>query len=210
MPRTISRAHPLLLGSKSPRRRDILNDLGIPLVVRGAAVDEQVQQHECGEAYLARIVEHKLGAASAYVAEVNAAGLLVADTIVVVDGEIVGKPRDTLDAFGLLEKLVGREHRVLTRFALALAAQPTRLAAARTVESIVTMRSAERDELMRYAETGEGLDKAGAYAVQGCGAFLIERIDGSHSSVIGLPACEVVVELKRVGLLDRFPLVAAP
>jgi septum formation protein len=94
---------------------------------------------------------------------------------------------------------------VYTRYAIARSPDLATLAVARTVESRVTMRAASAEELGRYAATGEGLDKAGAYAVQGIGAFLVERIDGSYSNVVGLPACEVVVDLLRVGLLEQFP-----
>jgi septum formation protein len=101
-------------------------------------------------------------------------------------------------------RIVGRTHRVFTRYAITHA-DGTAPARARTVESAVTMRSASNEEVARYAATGEGLDKAGAYAAQGIGAFLIERIDGSYSNVIGLPICEVVVDLTSMGLLAAFP-----
>jgi septum formation protein len=199
----------LLLGSQSPRRREILAGLGIPFVVRAATIDERVQPAEKLEDYLERVVRAKLMAAAEQMQSLGAAGAIAADTVVVLGSDILGKPNDAGDAVRLLELLSGREHRVLTRFAILCAADATRIAAARTVESKVTMRAAVRDELERYAATGEGLDKAGGYALQGCGAFLVERIDGSPSNVIGLPACEVVSELKRVGLLTAFPTVTA-
>jgi len=208
MTRSISSHSPLLLGSQSPRRRQILEDLGIPIVVRAAAVDESVVPGESIEAYLARVVEAKLWAAFAQVGTLTPRAALAADTVVVQDGEILGKPTDTEDAVRLLGRLVGREHTVLTRFAILDMDHTERPVCARTVESRVQMRNATLDELTRYAATGEGLDKAGAYAVQGLGSFLVERIDGSPSNVIGLPACEVVVELERAELLDAFPLVS--
>ncbi len=110
------------------------------------------------------------------------------------------------DAERLLAKLVGRGHTVYTRYAISKYSELGIAAVTRTVESRVTMRAAAPAELARYAATGEGLDKAGAYAVQGIGAFLVERIDGSYSNVVGLPACEVVVDLLRVGLLREFPV----
>jgi septum formation protein len=94
---------------------------------------------------------------------------------------------------------------VFTRYAVASADAPETRRVCRTVESKVTMRAASREELRRYAATGEGLDKAGAYAVQGIGSFLVERIDGSYSNVVGLPACELVSDLKSLGLLGEFP-----
>lgn len=208
MPHLISKRYPLLLGSGSPRRRDILVGLGIPITVRPAAVDETQHAGEPVSAYLARVVDSKLQAAVPAMLENLAAAALVADTVVVVDGAVLGKPRDQSDALRLLKLLAGREHRVLTRFSLMRPDDRPNAFSAVTVESRVRMRAAADDELDRYARTGEGFDKAGAYAVQGCGAFLVERIEGSHSNVIGLPACELVLELKRAELLDGFPLVA--
>jgi len=207
MTRSITAHCPLLLGSQSPRRRQILEDLGIPIVVRAAAVDESVAPGEAIEAYLARVVEAKLRAAQGNLGTLSPAAILAADTIVVLDAAIVGKPKDVPDALLLLQMLAGRVHTVHTRFAILDMERPDAPVCARTVESRVSMRSATLGELQRYAATGEGLDKAGAYALQGCGAFLVERIDGSPSNVIGLPACEVVLELDRAGLLEGFPSV---
>lgn len=207
MTRSITAHSPLLLGSQSPRRRQILEDLGIPIVVRAADVDESVEAGESIESYLARVVEAKLWAARDNVGTLGAAAILVADTIVVLDAAIVGKPKDVPDALSLLQMLAGRVHTVHTRFAILDMARPEAPVCARTVESHVSMRRATLAELERYAATGEGLDKAGAYALQGCGAFLVERIEGSPSNVIGLPACEVVLELDRAELLEGFPSV---
>jgi septum formation protein len=94
---------------------------------------------------------------------------------------------------------------VFTRYAIAVPSAPGEARVSRSVETLVTMRSATADEIERYAETGEGLDKAGAYAAQGIGTFLIERIQGSYSNVVGLPACEVIRDLVRAGILERYP-----
>lgn len=206
MTRPISSHAPLLLGSQSPRRRQILEELGIPIVVRAGAVDETVVPGEAIDAYLARVVEAKLRAAVDQMGALTPAAALAADTVVVLDGEILGKPEDTRNAVRLLRRLAGRVHTVLTRFAILDLDRAEAPVCSRTVESRVQMRAATDQELERYAATGEGLDKAGAYAVQGCGAFLVERIEGSPSNVIGLPACEVVVELERAKLVDAFPL----
>jgi septum formation protein len=103
----------------------------------------------------------------------------------------------------LLTRLCGRMHRVLTRYAIG--APNGGLIVARTVATDVWLRAASPDEIAAYARSGEGLDKAGAYAAQGVGAFLVERMNGSYTNVVGLPACEVVLDLKQHGLLGPFP-----
>jgi septum formation protein len=201
----ISASTPLCLGSASPRRRELLTGLGLPLRVQPADVEESVAPGELPLQYLERVVTDKWTAVNrSLVRPVPFAAVLVADTIVVVDDEILGKPVDVADAERLLERLVGREHRVYTRFAVG-AVDPAPVATARTVETRVFLRGACRQEIKRYAATGEGLDKAGAYAAQGIGAFLIERVQGSYTNVVGLPLCEVVTELQRLELLAEFP-----
>jgi septum formation protein len=200
----ISAETPLLLGSASPRRRDILSGLGLALRVEPADIPEHVAPSEKALDYVTRIVAAKLGAVAAR-AKGSFAGALVADTVVVIDGEILGKPTDIEDAASLLGKIVGRTHTVYTRYAISLPDAPEVALAARTVATEVTLRAASPDEIKRYAASGEGLDKAGAYAAQGLGAFLIERIAGSYSNVVGLPACEVVVDLRALGLIGLFP-----
>lgn len=197
---------PLVLGSASPRRSEILRGLGVPILVRPADVVETVLPSESPLRYLERIVADKLRAVADKAGEAPCAGVLVADTIVVVDGEVLGKPVDVADAERLLAKIAGRAHTVYTRYAISKAPELGAAAVARTVESRVIMRAASQAELARYAATGEGLDKAGAYAVQGIGAFLVERIEGSYSNVVGLPACEVIVDLLGAGLLRKFPV----
>jgi len=200
----ISAETPLLLGSASPRRRDILRGLGFELRIEPADIPEHVAASEQPLDYVSRIVQEKLGAVAAR-ASGAFAGALVADTVVVVDGEILGKPADVADAARLLGKIAGRTHTVYTRYAISLPDAPEVVAAARTVATEVSLRAASQDELARYAASGEGLDKAGAYAAQGLGAFLIERIVGSYSNVVGLPACEVVLDLRALGLIAHFP-----
>lgn len=203
----ISDSSPLVLGSGSPRRREILSGLGIPLRVVTADVDESVHHGEAVDPYLGRVVTSKLSEVARKAgAGDRAPGILVADTIVVVDGEVLGKPRDVEHAQILLGRIVGRSHIVKTRYALSGPGGLGVAAVARTVETRVTMRAASRDEIAGYAATGEGLDKAGAYAAQGIGTFLIERIEGSFSNVVGLPACEVIQDLVHTGLLLRFPV----
>lgn len=199
----ISEALPLVLGSASPRRREILANLRIPLRILPADVVETVLPGETPPRYLERIVQDKLRAVTQLAAGTRARAVLVADTSVIVDGDILGKPEDTHDAERLLARLCGRAHVVLTRYAVAT--PDGAVVVARTVESEVWLRAASASEIRGYARTGEGLDKAGAYAIQGIGAFLVERIHGSYTNVVGLPACEVVRDLVEHGLLAGFP-----
>lgn len=204
----ISPDAPLILGSASPRRREILTHLGVPIRVLPADVPEEALAGESPVAYLERIVRDKLRGVLARLraeAPVDAvSGVLVADTIVLLGDRVLGKPRDVAEAVELLTALCGREHRVFTRYALSRAVDASPLVE-RSVESRVWLREASGEEIARYAGTGEGLDKAGAYAVQGVGAFLVRRIEGSYGNVVGLPACEVVEDLLKTGLLERFP-----
>jgi septum formation protein len=200
----IDREHPLLLGSASPRRREILTTLGIPLTVRPAVVDERVREGEGADAYLTRVVADKLAAALRDVEAPRAGAVLVADTSVLVDGAILGKPADKAEARAMIGRLAGRGHEVWTRFAVAGPAG--RGAIAETVRTRVLFRALSDQEIAAYAATGEGLDKAGGYAIQGIGGFAVERIEGSYANVVGLPSCEVVAALLRAGLLASFPL----
>ncbi|HYP97738.1 MAG TPA: Maf family protein [Polyangiaceae bacterium] len=200
----ISAETPLLLGSASPRRRDILSGLGLSIRVEPADIPEEVALGEQALDYVSRIVTEKLQAVAAR-ASAPFSAILVADTVVVIDGRVLGKPQDTVDAARLLRLIVGRTHVVYTRYAISLADAPAEIRAAHTVATEVSLRAATEDEITRYAASGEGLDKAGAYAAQGLGTFLIERIVGSYSNVVGLPACEVVLDLRRLGLLGHFP-----
>lgn len=197
---------PLVLGSASPRRREILGTLRIPFVVAAVPVDEEVAKGEDPDAYLARVVRAKL-AAVALAARALGRAVLVADTTVISEGEILGKPRDVMDAERMISRLSGREHRVLTRFAISdlRAADVAAPVHEETVVTRVFFRPLTETEIRRYVATGEGLDKAGAYAVQGIGSFAVARIEGSYPNVVGLPACEVVVALEKLGLLGPFP-----
>jgi septum formation protein len=200
---SINAQKPLILGSASPRRREILGGLGLPIFVLPADVDESVRPSETPAAYLERIVLDKLRGVTERLGSREAAAILVADTSVIVDADILGKPVDVADAVRLLTRLCGRMHRVLTRYAIGLPSGEQ--VVARTVASEVWLRAASADEIDAYARSGEGLDKAGAYAAQGVGAFLVERLNGSYTNVVGLPACEVVRDLKEHGLLGPFP-----
>jgi septum formation protein len=202
----ISAAHPLLLGSASPRRREILTTLGLPLAVVPAVVDETALAGEAPLDYLSRVTLAKLGAAACLPQAVGAGAVLVADTTVILDDRPLGKPADQAGAREMLRALSGRAHRVSTCFAISGPSDAARPLHVETVTSRVVFRALDEDEIGAYAATGEGLDKAGAYAIQGIGAFAVARVEGSYSNVVGLPACEVISALRGAGLLARFPL----
>ncbi|MDX2051597.1 MAG: Maf family protein [Polyangiaceae bacterium] len=203
----ISDQFPLLLGSASPRRRDLLSGLGLPIRVFPRDIDESVRAGEGAMAYLERIVEAKQVAVwneFSTEPEPPFTAILVADTVVVLDEQILGKPTDIAHAFLLLQKLAGRTHRVMTRFVLR-DRNPLGPKIGHTVTTEVTLANPGETCLRRYAATGEGLDKAGAYAAQGIGAFLVERLVGSYTNVVGLPVSHVVEALVSAGWLKDFP-----
>jgi septum formation protein len=192
----------LILGSGSPRRRDIVSALGLPFQVLAADIDEDQRPGEAPLDYLARIVVEKLSGVRKRLNGVKHAAVLVADTTVVIDGDVLGKPSDVEDAVRLFSRIAGRVHTVYTRYAIGLPGEPGPRVE-RTVATQVQMRTADSAEIRAYAATGEGLDKAGAYAAQGVGTFFIERVEGSYSNVIGLPACELLTDLRALGLLGE-------
>jgi septum formation protein len=195
---------PLVLGSASPRRRDLIATLRVPFVVRSASADESVRPNESPEAYVERVTLAKLDAVCVR-GPLDGAGVLVADTIVIAsDGALLGKPGDDDEARAMLERLEGDTHHVSTRFVLAASASPGRGAAAvhaETVTTRVTFRSLSSREIREYVASGEGRDKAGSYAAQGNAAAFVKRIDGSFTNVVGLPICEVLIALRAVGWL---------
>ena len=206
---TAARLASILLGSGSPRRREILANLRIPFVVHVAPADETILEGESPAAYLERVVIAKLhavaavyGAASVAPAEVRAtSAVLVADTSVIDDGAILGKPADADEAEGMIARLGGRTHEVWTRFAIGrVTGADVAVAHAETVITRVTFRALTPARIRAYAESGEGLDKAGGYAVQGLGAGIVARVEGSYTNVVGLPACELLVALEGLGL----------
>jgi len=212
----IDQGKPLVLGSASPRRKALLETLGIPLVVLAVDADERRRASEDPDAYLDRVTRDKLARVAANERAAGQSALLVADTIVLVDQDILGKPADTNEATAMLTRLSGRAHEVKTRFLIgASPAVPIKndkkddgakfCLHAETVSTKVYFRPLEGEEIRRYVATGEGGDKAGAYAVQGIGSFAVERIEGSYANVVGLPVCEVVVALRRLGFLPAFP-----
>jgi septum formation protein len=168
----------LILASSSPRRAELLRAAGITFIVRAADVDETIRPHELPRDYVVRLSREKARA----VARDNEL-TLGADTTVVINGEIAGKPVDPEDAERMLRALSGRWHEVLTGVTLARADQ-TLSAIASTRVKFAQLSDAE---INWYVSTGEPMDKAGAYAIQGYASIFVERIEGSYSNVVGLP-----------------------
>lgn len=183
----------LVLASGSPRRRQLLEMLGIPVEVRPSHVPESPAPGEPPRAYAERLAREKAAAVPGPV-------VLGADTTVVVEGEMLEKPADAADALRMLRRLQGRTHEVITAVALKTAGG-TLVA---TDVTAVTFRPADDDFLRAYVATGEPMDKAGAYGIQGYGAALVERIEGDFFGVMGLPVRLVLDLLARAGYPYRF------
>ncbi|MFR0692626.1 Maf family protein [Enterobacterales bacterium AE_CKDN230030158-1A_HGKHYDSX7] len=176
----------LYLASSSPRRRELLTQIGLPFNIVPASIDETPEAGESAPAYVERLARSKAQAGLNFLAQRADVCVLGADTAVVLDGRILGKPVDRDDALATLQALSGREHEVLTAVAVA----DRDRCEARVVSSRVTFREISAEEAERYWETGEPQDKAGGYAIQGLAAVFVSRVEGSYSAVVGLPLCE--------------------
>jgi septum formation protein len=182
----------IYLASGSPRRRELLRQIGVSYRLIDTAVDETALEDEAPLAYVSRVAAAKVNAGWQCSREPDDAPVLAADTAVVLDGSILGKPRDQADALDMLRRLSGRSHEVLTAVALRSAAGLD----GRVSRSVVTFRSIDAAEAGAYWDTGEPRDKAGAYAIQGRAAVFIADLRGSYSGVMGLPLFETA-ELLR-------------
>jgi len=178
----------LILASASPRRRELLAQAGYTFTVEAADVDESLRPGESPSAYVLRLAEEKARAVLVRHAEEDSVIVLGADTTVVCDNEILGKPTDAADAKRMLLRLSGRTHQVLTGIAIA-----TRTGTLSAIESTnVTFSAIPAAELDLYVATPEPLDKAGAYGIQGYAARWVPRIDGCYFNVMGLPISRTV------------------
>ncbi|MBQ1679090.1 MAG: Maf family protein [Oscillospiraceae bacterium] len=216
----------LILGSQSPRRRELLERMGLKFRVLTADIDETKYETEDPEASVRRICQAKAAA----VAQAASGGepqaetlILAADTIVVLDGRILGKPHDAAEAKAMLRALSGREHAVYTAFTLlpvagtanetagdggrgsfgsgfASAQDDQRGACTHCEKTLVKFRELTEAEIDAYTASGEPMDKAGAYGIQGLGAMLVAGIRGDFFTVMGLPVCALTLALKRYGL----------
>ena len=188
----------VILASQSPRRRHLLDLVGIDHEVRPADVDESLVAGELPELYAERLAREK--AESVAVSEGDAL-IIGADTTVVIDDMILGKPLDVGDAERMVRMLSGRSHTVIT--AVAVSYKGRTVSAVELVD--VTFRALDDDEIRLYVKTGEPMDKAGAYGIQGYGATIVRRIDGDYFAVMGLSLVRLVALLGELGISYGFP-----
>jgi septum formation protein len=182
----------LILASQSPRRKELLEILGIPFSIVVPSVDETARAGESPEEYVVRVAREKALEVSS---RVTGSVVLSADTVVTIDAEILGKPRDRADAIRMLEKLSGREHRVYT--AVCVMDSPHSRMHEGLDRTAVWFNALTAAEILRYVDREDVMDKAGAYAIQGFASAFIPRIEGSYSNVMGLPLALVYDLLLR-------------
>ena len=188
----------LILASASPRRAELLRAAGYEFDIVVADVDERARDGETPAEYVRRLAAEKSAAAMTLDGELVVLG---ADTTVVVDGEILGKPRDDGEAAAMLRRLAGRRHEVLTGVSIRRGAHEV----GRVESTAVWFSPLTTEDIAWYVASGEGRDKAGGYAIQGLASRFIPRIDGSHANVVGLPVSTVADLLAEIRQLDREP-----
>ena len=199
----ISERHPLILASSSPRRKRLLAQIKLPFRVVVSDVDEEVTGDEPTE--ISRSLAEKKAVRVYPLAD--SSWILGADTIVVINDRILGKPQDHEEAREMLRLLSEVEHAVVTGFCIL---NPLgEVAHSEAVSTAVRFKGLEKEEMEAYISTGEPFGKAGGYAIQGVGSFMVESISGSYTNVVGLPICAVIKALLRVGALKGFPLPSA-
>jgi len=187
----------IILASASPRRQQYLLDMGLDFTVRTAAIDEQPGIDEDPTTFVIRMAREKAAVVRASFPE---AWIISGDTIVCLDRKILGKPAHNEDAVGQLMALSGREHCVRTGFCVTHGGR--RVEVTRSVTTKVRFATFSEVTARAYVATGESLDKAGAYAIQGKGACLVQSIEGSYSNVVGMPLCELLQVLHEYGVIE--------
>ena len=179
----------LVLASASPRRRDLLNMMGVGFDLRPTSADEKLPESIAPDAAVKMLAERKAAAAAEKAADDEL--IVAADTMVFLDGKLLGKPRDKDDAFRMLKMLSGRTHEVYSGLAVAADGRVF----SKAVGTSVTFRDLSDEEILWYIDTGEPLDKAGAYGVQGRAAVFVRSISGEYHNVVGLPLCDLEMML---------------
>jgi septum formation protein len=185
----------VVLASASPRRRELLALVGIAHEVRPANIDESYKTGETPSEHAERLAREK-----ALAVHEHGTVTIGSDTIVVIDGEVLGKPRDRAHAMDMLRRLSGRTHVVMT----GVAASWNGRLVSDLVQVDVTFNTLSAGDIERYVETGEPMDKAGAYGIQGYGATIVERVEGDYFAVMGLPLNRLVQLLRELGLAYAF------
>ncbi len=190
----------LILASQSPRRKQLLEQLGLKIMIAPASIDESNVSTQVPDLHvkeLASLKARDIGKSS------PDSWVIGADTIVVIKNQILGKPSSREEAVSMLCTLSGKEHHVYTGFCITCTSKQTEITKA--VKTTVKFKKLSEAEINWYADTGEPFDKAGAYGVQGIGAFLVREIKGSYSNVVGLPVCEVFETLTNLNLINLKP-----
>lgn len=185
----------IVLASASPRREELLRELGLEFIVYPPSIEE-INEENCSPKDI--VLKNAIKKAEAVASNFSNAVIISADTIVVLEGKVIGKPKDRDDAIRILEKLKGKKHFVFT--AVVVWETPENRYFCKVAKSMVKMREYTREEIEKYVDTGEPLDKAGAYGIQGKGALFVEKIEGDYYNIVGLPIGYLYLLLKRVGI----------
>jgi len=196
----ISVRSPLILASASPRRKRLLKQIGLPFRVMTSRVNEANMDGDPED--ICRILaEHK---ACRVRSKAEKSWILGADTLVAIENQVLGKPEDDEKARYMLRLLSGKEHRVITGFCILNPSGP--IAHSGSVTTLVQVKKLTDKEIRAYIRTGEPYGKAGGYAIQGIGSFMVEAISGSYTNVVGLPLCALTKALVSAGALKKFPI----
>jgi septum formation protein len=182
----------LILASGSPRRKALLQDLGLSLKIIPAEISEIADADETPSSFAKRMAREKAGLIARLHPE---KWVLGADTVVALNGKMYGKPKNDRQAMDFLRDLSGKTHQVITGFCLCH--RKNKIAFVKSVRTLVTFKALSRQEIKWYVRTEEPHDKAGAYAIQGKGAFCVQKIQGSYTNVVGLPVSEVLEALEK-------------
>lgn len=185
----------IILASQSPRRKELLTQMGLSFTVRVADIDEQMERNLSPDKLVETISAEKAAAVAEELRDPDAL-IIAADTVVTLDGAVLGKPRDEADAARMLTLLSGREHQVFTGFTLRRGNQVL----SRSEGTCVKFRPLSPDEIRAYIATGEPMDKAGAYGIQNLGSLFVEGIHGDYFNVMGLPVCALGQALSEFGI----------
>ncbi len=190
----------IILASSSPRRKELLESVGLNFQIITPETEETHLKGESAEDFALRLSKDKALSVSRECEEGTV--VIGADTVVVVGNDILGKPLDENDAASMLRKISGREHRVLTAFSIVK--PKSQVLHSEIVETLVGVKNLAASEIQGYIMTGEPMDKAGAYGIQGIGAFMVRQIRGSYTNVVGLPLVELLEALKLHGAFNIF------